>query len=303
MKNLLKKIIIYSFPLLLVNCSTEDKTIDIVLDNANSGATLRTIEEKQKAFDFNDTASQWIVTLEQQDSSNGQNFSSINVYASHTSGNVTSKEVLVKNIPATNFSKTGFNGYLRGDVSTSLAETLVALNLSSGEYFSSDKFNIRLEVVLKDGRTFSAKNNSPRILTGTYFKSPFEYSVQFSCPLADASIFNGDYKVVADAWADYASGDVVPVVHDSANGLFQFRILNTSNPYLVNGASTYIIVTVDPTDSSVKVTSNEPWDYGGGFITTVTGDGSVGSCTGDISLSLDFSGASSNQTLSLVKNN
>ena len=50
MKNLLKKIIIYSFPLLLVNCSTEDKTIDIVLDNANSGATLRTIEEKQKAF-------------------------------------------------------------------------------------------------------------------------------------------------------------------------------------------------------------------------------------------------------------
>ncbi|KAB1155736.1 hypothetical protein [Flavobacterium luteum] len=296
------KIFVFCFTaLILINCSNDDKIIDGVFDNVQSGAILRTIKVNQATFDFNDTSSKWSVTLEEQDGTNGAIFSDIKIYATHTSDGVDSEEVFLKSIPASSFKVEGFNGYLRGDVTASLAETLSALGLSTGEYFSSDKITMRLELNLTDGRKFSVDDNSPRVTTGSYYRSPFEYSVQFSCPLADASLFNGEYEVTADAWQDYSVGTKIPVVYDSANGLLQFRILNTANPYVINSQTSYIIVNIDPSDASVTVTSNEDWDYGGGFITTVTGNGSVGSCTGDINLKLNFSGASDGNALSLIK--
>ena len=297
MKNILK-IFLFSFAVLLLsNCSTDDKIIDTVFDDVQEGAILRTIKVNQATFDFNDKSSKWSVTLEKQ----GAEFSEIKIYATHSSEGVDSDEVFVKSIPASSFTPTGFNNYPRGEVSATLQETLTALELSDGDFTPADKINLRLELILTDGRKFSVDDNSPRVTGGSYFSSPFQYSVQFSCPLENASIFNGNYEVTVDAWADYAPGDIVPVVYDPANGLLNFRIMNTANSYLVNFDTTYLIVTVNPADGSVTVTSNETWDYGGGFTTNVTGDGSIGSCTGDINLKLDFSGSSQNQTLSLVK--
>ena len=60
-------------------------------------------------------------------------------------------------------------------------------------------------------------------------------------------------------------------------------------------------VTIDPTDGSVTLTSNECFDYGGGFCTDVIGTGSVGTCTGDINVVLNFTLCCPNQTFSLVK--
>jgi hypothetical protein len=168
-----------------------------------------------------------------------------------------------------------------------------------------DKMVVSADLTLSNGTVLKITNDDGTANYGQDIANSTEYSViqEFvvSCPLDDASNFNGNYKVTQDDWADYAVNDIVPVVYNPADGLYTFRILNTANPFVVNSSTSYIIVTIDPSTSNVSVTSNEMWNYGGGFIVTVTGDGNVGSCTGDINLKLDFSGSSQNQTLSLVK--
>lgn len=301
MKNILKISAYCLIAILLFNCSSDDKTIDSIFDNIQSGATLRTIKVNQANFDFYDSSSEWSITVEEQDINNGGLFSEIKIYTKHTSEGVSSDEVFVKSIPASNFKTTGYNKYPQGEISTTLDEILTALNLSSGDYTPSDKFNLRLELILTNGQTFSSKNTSSSITGGTYFSSPFEYSAQFSCPLSDASLFDGDYEVITDAWADYGTGDTVPVVYNVANGSYSFRIMNTNNPYLVNEDTAYLTVTINPADNTVTVTSNEAYNYGGGYIADVTGSGTIGSCTGDINLKLNFVGIADNQTFNLVK--
>jgi hypothetical protein len=285
----------------IMSCSKDESVTSKIQSEVSAGGILRTIKVNQSTFNFFDTNSKWSVTVEEQDATNGSIFSEIKVYATQITGGVTKPEKFVKSVPASNFA-IGPNGYPRGDVSATLAETLTALGITTGAYTPSDKISMRLQLVLTDGRTFSTKDVSPTISGGSYFSSPFQYSVQFFCPLANVADFNGTYLVTADVWQDYVPGkDTVPVVYNPADGLYTFRIMNTNNPAVINSGTSYIIVKVNPVDASVTVTSNEKWDYGGGFVTTVTGTGSVGSCTGDINLKLNFSGSSQNQILSLVK--
>lgn len=303
MKTYIKQITYCFFAIsiiLLQSCTNDESTPNDVFNNTTQGAILRTIKVNQGTFNFFDTSSKWSVTVEEQDNTQGELFSEIQLFATHTKNGVTATEKLVKIIPASTFTK-GENGLPRGEVSATLAETLAKLGLTTGQYTTSDKISMRLVLKLTDGRTFSSTNSAGAVIGGVYFSSPFLYSVQFFCPLANVSTFNGNYKVTADAWQDYSVGDIVPVQYVPADGLYKFRINNTNNPYLVNSSTSYIIVTVNPTNAAVTVTSNEVWNYGGGFLTTVTGSGTVGSCTGDINLKLNFSGSSQNQTFSLVK--
>lgn len=160
----------------------------------------------------------------------------------------------------------------------------------------NDKLVISADVKLKDGTVLKMFSDNGQALYGadvansTLWKVAQTYTAL--CPLSDASLFNGNYKVTADAWQDYSIGDIVPVVYNPANGQFVFRILNTANPYLINASTSYIIGTINPATNAVTVTSNEQWNYGPGQVYTVTGTGTVGSCTGDINLKIRFSGSS-----------
>ena len=283
------------------SCSNEDKVIDQVLDGTQSGVTLKTVSVDSPTFNFLNTASKWETTVEMRGSNEENRPREVKVYVKHTTGGVTSAEVLLKTFPASIFAAAAPYGLPNAKLSATFAETLTALSLAPGSYTAADKFTMRLALVLEDGRTYTDTNASGTVTGGSFFSSPFTYSVQFACPLADASLFNGNYRVTVDAWADYSVGDVVPVVYNAANGTLKFRILNTNNPFLVNAATTYYEVTVNPTTGTCTVVSNATLNYGGGFLTNATGTGSVGSCTGDINLSISYSGSSPNQALSLVK--
>jgi len=288
MKNILKIFVFCFGTFLLFNCSNEDKIIDTVFDNVQGGAILRTIKVNRATFKIDDPSTKWSIIVEEQDGANGALFSEIKLYATHTSSDgVNSEEVFLKSIPASSFTPGGENGYLRGEVSASLAETLIALNLSASDYTNLDNFTIRLELILRDGRKFSVDDNSPRVTGGSYFSSPFQYTVEFFCPLENASLYNGDYKVIEDAWKDYKADDIIPVVYDSSDGLFTFRILNINNPFILNTETSYMIVTVNPEDGSVAVVGNEVFDYDG-YTPEVTGEGFVGTCNGKINLKLNF---------------
>jgi hypothetical protein len=84
---------------------------------------------------------------------------------------------------------------------------------------------------------------------------------------------------------------------------YTFRILSANNPFIGNPNTSYIEVTINPLDGTVTAASNEPFDYGGGFLLPVTGDGRVGACTGDITLSLDFGTFGIDQAFVLTKSN
>ena len=295
-------LVLFSFAILLLySCSNEDKVIDQVFAGIKSGVTLKTIKVDSPTFNFLDTSSKWETTVEMRGISSENNPVEVKVFVKHTTGGVTSAEKLLKTFPASVFVNSAPYDLPNAKLSATFAETLAALSLVPGKYTAADKFTMRLEVVLGDGRTYTSTNSGGTVTGGSFFSSPFAYTVQFACPLIDASIFNGDYKVTVDAWADYAAGDIVPVVYNAANGTLKFRILNANNPFMVNKATTYYEVTVNPTDGSCTVVSNVTIDYGGGFLTNVTGTGSVGTCTGDINLKLNFSGSSQNQSFSLVK--
>lgn len=269
---------------ILQSCTGDESIVNKFQAETTQGAILRTIKVNQNTFNFYDTSAEWSVSVEEQDNANGKNMAEVKVYAQQTTGGVTKTEKLVKTYPASYFT-TGPNGYPVGDITASLAETLTALGITTGEYTPADKINMRLELVLTDGRTFTSTNAATTITGGVFFNSPFEYSVQFFCPLANAADFNGNYKIVTDGWADYAVGDIIPVVYDPADGLYSFRILNSNNPYLYNPNS-YFIVTINPLDATVTVSTNEIMDYG--YEVNPTGTGSVGSCTGDINLEITY---------------
>jgi len=281
---------------LMQSCETDLKTIDEVYNNIERGAVLRTVEIINPTFDFNNTSSQWIITLEAQDSEDGKLLSEIRVYSAFVNDGTAEAEVLVKTISPSDFTSGPF-GFPRGDIVVSLQEVLDKAGLEPGDFESSDSFTIRLESVLKDGRTFTSTNTVGTITGGSFFSSPFQYSVQFFCALEDASVFNGNYIVTNDAWADYEVGEIVPVEFVSG---YTFRIMTTNNPYIDNQATAYMEVTINPADGSATVTSNECLNYPGFACLDVTGAGSVGTCTGDINLVIDF-GSYTDNGFSLVK--
>lgn len=296
----LKYIFVLTFITILTGCSESERPIDEVFDGTTSGGILRTVAINNPTFDFNDPSVEWWITVEAQDEQDGELLSEVEVYVSQfRDASRVGSEVLVKKLPASEFT-TGENGLPVGDISLSLNEVLNALNLSEGEYESTDEFRVRLEYVMTDGRTFTNTDAAGTVLTSSYFKSPYVYPVQFFCSLDDASIFEGNYTVTEDAWADYAVGDVIPVEYNPEDGPYTFRILSTNNPYIANTNSAYMLVTVNPEDGTATVASNESFDYG--VPIDVTGSGSVGTCTGSINLSLNFPGYATNQAFNLVKN-
>ena len=299
MKNFKIKIVsaVMAAVLALSSCSKDDSSLNSVIrSTATSGVVLRTIAVNSATFNFTSMSSAWTITSEVQD--NGNAVSEIRLY---TKLNATGVEKLLKTYVPSNFVN-GPNGYSRLTISATLSETLTKLGLVSGMYTPADKLIMRLEVLTVDGRLFSNNNASPA-LSGSYFSSPFVYSAQFACPLANCAIFNGNYKVVVDAWEDYAVGAIIPVSYVPADGSFKFRINNTNNAY-INNPSSYYIVTVDPATNAATVVSNTPLLYSPAIApTNVTGSGSVGSCTGDINLKLTFQGGYNgpNQVFNLVK--
>ncbi len=297
------------------SCTEKENSIpNGIYDGVTNGANLRTIKLIQSTFNFFDNNSKWSVELEEQDAQNGALFQEIKIYVSRTKaaipasgGNpaipsITDPEKFIKTVAASTFTP-GLRGLPQGKIEVSLQETLTTLGLTSGQYLTSDKFTIRLALVLTDGRIFSSNNSGAQVVGGNYYNSPHSYSVQFFCPLVNAADFNGNYKVTADAWADYSIGDTVPVSYTPGDG-YTFKIQNANNTFIANTSTSYNI-TINPVNGLVTGSSSAGLDYtpSNGVLTNVAITGSVGTCTGDINLKLTFTGrySAANQTFNLVK--
>jgi hypothetical protein len=192
----MKKIIyLLSFVTVFLSCTESDKTIDFVYDNIQKGAVIRTISSSGE-YNFYDPANSiFSATIEEHDAENGGLMQNIEVYVSLNGGS----EALLRTLQPGEFT-TGPTGLPRTDLSVSLAESANALGLSSSDYTGGDAINIRLQLNLTDGRSFSSGDVTGS-MTGSYFASPFAYNMVIKCiPL---SAVPGIYTItMADSYGD-----------------------------------------------------------------------------------------------------
>jgi hypothetical protein len=211
MKKIINKIALVILTISMIGCSEPDNAIYDVFDGLSHGAVIRTLTRTSTNFNIFDLNSTFDITVETQDEQNGKLLSKVDVYVDFKDktpgGTDNSKaEVLVTSIAAASFT-TSANGLPTTGVKATLSETLAALGLVSGQYDGGDQFTYRLELVLTDGRTFSAADGSGS-LQGSYFSSPYAYSAGILC--IPASPITGNYVVnMVDTYGDGWQGSQV----------------------------------------------------------------------------------------------
>ncbi len=185
-----------------VSCSDDDKIIDNLFETVESGAVLRTVKVTGGALDVLDTSATTTVEIEEQDVENGGLLSEVRVFVNLTDNTpdatTTTSESILTTIPAADFSSGPF-GLPRGSFSATLGEMAAALGIAPGDYNCGDAFVLRLELVLTDGRAFSSADVTSTVQGGSFFSSPFQYTVNLIAPLPSDDLYTGNYQLTQTA--------------------------------------------------------------------------------------------------------
>lgn len=297
MKNNILKIFLALILFTAYSCNREGD--HLTFDESSHGIFLRTVANNSTIFDQNGfTTNKVDLELELAGPSAVNNFQELRMYVDYddSEGVYAANEKLVATHSLSDFTLNSQSGLYRRNFEYTAQELFQLLGITDpAVYDGGDFFELRFEVVTKDGKVFTDSNLGLDMLNA-YYASPFAYKFNVVCPF-DLSIFNGDFSVVADAWADYAPGTVLQVLPGAAPN--QVIIPANLNPYISNGATAHMILTID-NDGNVVVTSNEDFDYTGFAVLPITGDGSVNFCNGDIELVVNY-GAYAGYSLVLSK--
>lgn len=169
-------------------CESSNKTIDDVFAEVTRGAVFRATtpatEVASQELSFSDPSSSFAVTFEVEDNAGGDLLQDVEVYTTYTSSadpSASSSETLVTTLPASAFTPNA-DGLPSIDVNLTLGELASAVGLAEGDYTGGDSFTIRFVLNLTDGRSFSSNNLNSTVSGGSYFRSPFTYTVPLVCP-------------------------------------------------------------------------------------------------------------------------
>ncbi|MEX0273857.1 MAG: hypothetical protein AB3N16_05720 [Flavobacteriaceae bacterium] len=210
--------------LFLGACGDGDKVFDEITDNETRGAILRTINIVSNELPIGQADGNFTVELEVQDQENGTLVDNIEVYVGFNDNTATVgpgtnvDETLFETINKSSFTIGEF-GLPRFTYSATLPELLSHVGRNDADITGGDQFPIRFELVLSDGRRYSAKDNSGT-LTGSYFSSPFLYSPLVICPVPE-DYLTGDYSITQTSGSGpFGIGDgfTQPSVTSVANG-------------------------------------------------------------------------------------
>jgi len=182
----------------------------------------------QNDFRINAT-SEYQVTLEERDVERGKLFQSVDFYVKlkdNTVPKITTNEIKVKSVPATDFDQNPDTDYPRATITITAQEVLTALSLTQGDVNGGDQIELRYELVMKDGRIFTNSNISGVVSGGAFFNSPFFYRIPVVCVSERA----GTYFGVTD-WVDYYGDENSNTYTDNltaASGAGQYNISDLS---------------------------------------------------------------------------
>ena len=188
MKRYIKNLMILSLVTTgFVACESSNKTIDDVFADVTRGAVFRSTtdpaEVAAQSFNFDDTSSSYSVAFEVEDNAEGALLQDVDVYTSFNNAvdGTSTDETLVTTLPVSAFT-TGADGLPTITVDLTLGELASALGLTASDYTGGDSFKIRYSLNLTDGRVFSSGNLNSTVSGGSYFRSPFEYTIPLVCP-------------------------------------------------------------------------------------------------------------------------
>ncbi|GAB5539992.1 hypothetical protein LCL86_13705 [Muricauda ruestringensis] len=211
----MKKISLYliCISLLALNfsCDTDEKVVDQVLETYTSGAVLRTLEtvpdDEDEAFDMFRTENSFSVTVEEQDETEGELIDRVDLTVDYVDNNKDDNDVSVSGVAYSTIPASAFTVGDRGLPSTSFSftmeEALTTLNIPLTEVLPGDRIIMNLELFFTDGRSFKASDAAVTVTGGSFFSSPFLYSLLID----DGIAF--DYEVTTSDEIDLSEGAVV----------------------------------------------------------------------------------------------
>ncbi|MBO0590428.1 hypothetical protein I2486_03320 [Cellulophaga sp. E16_2] len=182
----MKKLNIYIIALtcltLTISCDNDPATVEQVLDNKTSGGILRTLDSSG-SFDLFRTENTFAVTLEEQDETEGALIDRVDITVDFVDNNKTGSTgddttlgIAFGAIPASSFT-TGSRNLPTADFSYTMEEALTAMGISILDVLPDDVITINLELLFTDGRSFSAADAAVTVTGGSFFSSPFTYSL------------------------------------------------------------------------------------------------------------------------------
>lgn len=179
------------------SCTDDEKAIQTVFAQTERGAVLRTIERVNENFIDGDLTSTFSILIEEQSIETDNQFENVLIFVKYIDRDpsglgMETAETLLRAIPPDEFF-TGPVQLPRLALNIEYQEVIEALNLDINTIEPGDQFELRMELVLNDGRSFSNDSASAVILTDfCFFKSPYRYVINVLEPLASAN-FTGVY--------------------------------------------------------------------------------------------------------------
>lgn len=217
-----------------VACSEDDKTVIDLFDTVEQGAVLRTVSVTGGALDVLDASATTTVEIEEQDNQQGGLLSEVRVFVNlidnTPAATTTTSEAALTTIPGANFAAGPF-GLPRGSFSATVGEMASALGISLGDYNCGDAFVLRLELELTDGRVFTSTDVTGTVQGGSFFSSPFQYTVNLIAPLPTDDLYTGQYQLTQTIPGIFS-------VNDYVDGVYALTTVNNTTK-LINGVPTF----------------------------------------------------------------
>ncbi len=226
----IRKYYLYILAFVVLACSDDDKTIDILLPSVERGAVLRTVSVSTGALDVLNTSGTVSIEVEEQDDENGDLLSEVRVFVNLTDNTpdamTATNESLVTTVSRADF-ETGPFGLPRGAFSLTVGEMASALGISFGDYNCGDTFVLRLELELTDGRVFSSDSLTGTVQGGSFFTSPYQYAVNLVAPLPSDDLYTGQYQLTTLSIGNLGVGDYV-------DGIYEIESINNTTKVVRN---------------------------------------------------------------------
>lgn len=263
--------------LVFVSCEDDDKNPFAINSDVNALAPFVNITSSNSVIDITNLENAGFTGIVNAPSNN---VSSWSLNLTRTSLGIVSDTVVVRTITQfpTELNITG----------TEIAE---ALNLTTNDLIPGDSIQFIASSTGENGTVLAFENLSSDLSGSVEQNQAYNFEAFISCPFEQNSII-GEYEVINDEWGDYYPGDLITIIAGETDNTY--RILTDRNTFLDNASeNVWIEVTVDPETGVSTAEANEDFIYNvpGIIVDTVSltvENGLTLSCTGSISLELDF---------------
>ncbi len=213
----MKNIFYLFIGLILVSCSADPALGPIItVETAEVGAFPRTVELKKGEYDLMDlSGSTYLHDIDFRSIDGGANVANYIVYVAFddndaSNGDDSSTKVEYKNYTQADFGDSG-NDTRSLTLDYPFLDVAAVVGVPSANVSPGDRFQFSTELILDDGRVFTAGNTESTIF-GPAFRAFFDWNVNATCPLPD-DMFVGQYALTfpdaLDGGAPWATGRAV----------------------------------------------------------------------------------------------